>query len=276
MIPSEKTLEDWVKRILGSKKYRQLGLNAYTVKSLFLQEAPKHKTEKLLLKTVKRKLHNIVAPYLGEPDYELLTYELNQVESATLESPTLRNFCRKTLLEHASTAERIPLLPDFYQRLFEATGQPSTILDLACGLNPLSFPWMDLPRTVQYFAYDIIQPRIDFINNFFVKIGMKPLAENRDILANPPTQHADIAFIFKEAHRFEKRDPGSNLAFWESIPAKVIAVSLPTRNLAGNLNLLEGHRQLILHNLPQGWLMNTIEYENEIIFLLRKGEVKIW
>jgi len=267
----ENLLQDLVCTILASKKYRQIGLNPQTVTDLIQKEAPSHTSEKLLLKAVKRKLHNIIAPYLGEPNYENLSQELEHINQTSLDSYVLRAFCEKVLTQHASTAERIPILSAFYKQLFEAVGKPSTIIDLACGLNPLAFPWMGLPVTTQYFAYDIVDPRVNFINKFFNKIGLEPLAENRDILINPPPQKADLIFFFKEAHRFEKRQPGSNRVFWESLHAKTLAVSLPTRNLKGNLNLLDGHHQLIYHNLPKDWEIREIQFENEIVFLLKRG-----
>jgi 16S rRNA (guanine(1405)-N(7))-methyltransferase len=172
-------------RVLHSRKYREAGLNPETVQALIDQEAPRQTTEKALYKEVRRKLHNIVAPYLGEPDYAALTARLDAIEDTSLGSPELRAFCLDVLGEHASTAERIPHLEAFYRQLFAAAGTPSTILDLACGLHPLGLPWMGLRLTVQYHAFDILQPRIDFLNRFLLALGMAPLAENRDILVHP-------------------------------------------------------------------------------------------
>ena len=47
------------------------------------------------------------------------------------------------------------------------TNASDRVLDLACGLHPLAFPWMGLPLTTQYYAYDIHQPRVDLIGHFF-------------------------------------------------------------------------------------------------------------
>ena len=174
-----------LERVLKAHKYRETGLNPQTVLDLIDQEAPRQTSEKALYKAVRTKLHNIVAPYLGDPDYASLTEKLDALANPTLDSPELRAICLEALKAHASTAERIPEQEALYQRLFAATGQPTTILDLACALHPLAFPWMGLPLTTAYHAYDIVQPRVDFINHFFEVLGMAPLAENRDILVNP-------------------------------------------------------------------------------------------
>lgn len=267
----ETLVQEMIARVINSKKYRYTGLNPTTIEDLIRQEARQHTSPKAILKSVKRKLHNIVAPYLGELDYTALTEELLRIQDFSLNSEPLLTFCRKVLSGHASTAERISLMPDFYTQLFEVAGKPQVIFDLACGLHPFAFPWMNLPTQVNYHAYDIIQPRVDLINLFFSKLGLAPLAENRDILLNPPRQPADLGIFFKEAHRFEKRQPGCNRAFWESLNVTTLAVSLPSQNLAGTHSLLEGHRKLIHANLPDDREVREIQFENEVIFLIRKN-----
>lgn len=267
---SDKDTLAMIANILDSRKYRDSGLNPNTIEDLIHLEAPKQSSQKKLLKSVRRKLHNIVAPYLGEPDYQDLAGRLSQLGDKAPDSPEMRAFCLDVLSEHASTSERIPYLSEFYDRIFEITGKPKTILDLACGLHPLSFPWMDLPLTTQYHAYDIIQPRIDFINQFFLTLGLSPMAENRDILVNPPQIHADLGLFLKEAHRFEKRQPGCNREFWASLDVNTLAVSLPTQNLSGTHSLLEQHRDLIYGNLPSGHPVKELLFQDEIVFLIEK------
>ncbi len=257
------------KKILASKKYRESGLNGNTIADLIGQEASRISSEKELLKAVRRKLHNIVAPYLGQPDYDSYTERLNRINDVSLTSPELREFCLDVLREHASTAERIPFMDAFYRELFRQAGHPAIILDLACGLHPLAFPWMELPLTTRYHAYDIIQPRIDFINHFFSKIGLAPLAENKDILVAPPQIQADLGFFLKEAHRFEKRGSGCNRRFWQNIHVDTLAVSLPTNDLSGFHSLTEYHRRLVHENLPDGQDILEVEFTNELVFLIK-------
>ncbi len=265
---SEHITQALTNKILDSRKYRHSGLNPETVRDLIHQEAEKCSSEKQLLKAVRRKLHNIVAPYLGEPDYEELLPRLHALDNTSLESPTLRDLCLEVLSRHASTDERITLLSEFYDRLFAVTGKPHVLLDLACGLHPLGFPWMGLPVTTQYYAYDIIQPRVDFLNGFFQTIGLQPLAENRDILTDPPTITADLAIFFKEAHRVEKRSPGRNKRFWSELRVKKLAVSLPVENLSGTHSLIDQHRKLVYDNLPHAGPVTEILFENEIVFVI--------
>jgi len=260
--------KEMIDSILNSAKYRGKGLNPNTVQDLIDQEAQKHQSRKTIHKAVRRKLHNIVAPYLGEPDFETLFQRLSCIMDSSLNSPQLQTFCQDVLNMHASTAERSGNLRNFYLQLFEITGNPNSILDLACGMHPLSFPWMGLERSTRYHAYDIVQPRIDFINSFFKKIGLDPLARNQDILVKPPGFHADLGFFFKEAHRFEKRNPGCNKEFFSNLDVDYLAVSLPARDLAGKHSLVDHQIDLIIRNLPINKGVSELLIDQEIIFII--------
>lgn len=275
MNPVDLDMQTLLERIQTSSKYRNAGLNSDTILDLIRQEAAKQPTEKAVHKTVRRKLHNIIAPYLGEPDYAKLLEQLASLEHPNVDSPEILELSLTVLREHASTAERIPYQTEFYEHLFSLTGKPASILDLACALHPLAFPWMGLPPETLYYAYDIVQPRVDFINDFFSTIGMKPLTENRDILVHPPDIQADLGIFFKEAHRFEKRQPGCNRTFWNSLNAKTLAISLPTRNLTGAHSLLDQHRNLVYGNLPEGIKVQELVFKDEIVFVIKHWSERI-
>jgi 16S rRNA (guanine(1405)-N(7))-methyltransferase len=274
MVPSQAGFDprSIADEILASKKYRKLGLTPATVLDLLNTELPLHHNTKDALKEVRRKLHNIVAPYLGDPDY---LDALEKLEEAFLKDrpEEVRAVCSLILAAHASTHERLAILDSFYPRLFAVTGKPAVILDLACGLNPFSFPWMGLPETLQYHVYDINQSRIDFINRYFTLQGLQPLAALEDILVNPPQIQADVAFFFKEAHRFEQRQRGCNLRFWQALRVHYLLVSLPTRSLNGKHSLLEGHRNMVYNLInSQPWKVTEILFENELVFCIDKSD----
>ena len=156
--------------------------------------------------------------------------QASELEQAVLAGlAQVEQVCQTILAQHASTHERLPILEAFLpSEYLNFTGKPDIILDLACGLNPLALPWMGLPATVQYHAYDLHQPRVKMINRFFELMGLAPLAEVRDILLSPPEIEAPVAFFFKEAHRFEQRQHGCNVAFWNALRVRYLLVSLPT------------------------------------------------
>jgi len=260
-----------VNKISGSRKYHHLAIPPETIRDLIQQAESRGIPAADIEKVVREKLHNIVAPYLGDPDYEKLKLDLAVLPDHP-QSPILKDWCLSILREHASTRERIPILDEFYSRIFEFTGKPRSILDLACGLNPFSLPWMNLASDDTYHTFDLHQPRIDLIASFLAHIHQQGSATHTDILVHPPRQNADVAFFFKEAHRFDQRQPGINRTFFQSVPARFLLVSLPTSSLTGRRSMLDQDRRLIdqsVSGLP--WEVHEILFENEIVFCIKKG-----
>ena len=54
-----------------------------------------------------------------------------------------KTIIKKLLETHFSTRERWPHYVLLYKQIFKITGKPEVILDLGCGLNPLSFSFME-------------------------------------------------------------------------------------------------------------------------------------
>lgn len=258
-----------VRKILASHKYQALAIPEETVLDLINRNTAPGIKERELEKIVRQKLHNIIAPYLEELDYRSAMTDLSRISKGDEQS--LKEYCARILAAHASTKERIPIMSEFYARIFEHTGIPGSILDLACGLNPFALPWMGLSKETTYHAYDLHKPRIDLINAFFQVVDRPPLAEKRDILVKPPELRADMAFFFKEAHRFEQRRHECNRAFWQALKVKTIVVSLPSSNLTGSHSMLEGQRILVERAVSGlDWKVTEILVGNEIIFCIDK------
>jgi 16S rRNA (guanine(1405)-N(7))-methyltransferase len=259
-----------LERILSSQKYRHLSIPYATLEGIYTVELRRLNDPRKALKSTKEKLHHVMAPYLGDPDYERSTVALQKAYESQ-DPQLIRSTLKHILNAHISTRERLPIMETFFRSIFSITGQPGSILDLACGLNPLAYPWMGLPSSVKYHAYDIHLPRIRLINDFFCLEGLPPLAEMRDIIISPPLLTADVAFLLKEVYRLEERQPGCNHLLWQSLPVNWLVVSLPSRNMKGTRNLLEADRQLIQTILAgMSWECKELVFDTEIVFCIRK------
>jgi 16S rRNA (guanine(1405)-N(7))-methyltransferase len=263
-------LDQLAEVILQNKKYRDLDIPKETVKDLIQREADSGLDEKTMVKNVRKKMHNIIAPYLGDPNY---SEAVSWLETAYIskDADAIKQTCIKIMSQHASTRERVPYLKDFYNQIFNIIGKTGSILDLACGLNPISIPWMELPLQTDYHAYDIHTPRVKFINQFLILAGRQPLADVRDILVSPPVIKADIAFFFKEAHRLEQRRKGANRDLWQALNVDTLLVSLPINSLSGQHDL-SGQMRRLVENTIQGfsWSLLEIIIGNEIVFCIKK------
>jgi 16S rRNA (guanine(1405)-N(7))-methyltransferase len=253
----------------NSRKYRPLQLPDETIQDLIANAELLTHDPREIERIVREKLHHLVAGYLGDPDYGKLQTALKQ---AANDPEQLKNICHEVLITHASTRERLPILEEFYPRLFAFTGKPHVLLDLACALNPFALPWMNLLPETQYYAYDLHQPRLDAINTLFEVNHLPRLAIHQDILVEPPTIEADVALFFKEAHRFESRQHGCNRKFWQQIHARYLLVSLPTQNLTGSHPKIEQHRRLVEETVAGlNWKVTEIPFSNEIVFCIEKN-----
>lgn len=268
---SENEIQAWIAKLRAIRKYHRLDLPEALLRDLIVEEFARHTNPNKAIQSVREKLHNVVAPYLGDPDY-FNAQTAMQAAFASGDPQSVRDFCLSMLASHASTRERIALLDNFYQRLWEVTGLPQTILDLACGLQPFALPWMNLPPSTRYYAYDLHRPRVELINLFLELSGRTRLAFHQDILVEPPRIQADVAFFFKEAHRFEQRRRGACLPFFEALQVRWLLVSLPVSSLKGTRNLAERQHRL-MDNLLSGqpWAVEEIRFENELVFCIRKS-----
>ncbi len=266
---TDKDIDEITARVLRSRKYAGMSLPAETVRDLLRQEAAAGKSAKDAESSMREKLHQIIAPYLGDPDYEREEQDL--ADAAARGEEAIRDWCLHILSVHTSSRERIPHMEAFYRTIFEHIGRPAGILDVACAFNPFAFPWMGLPKDTAYHAFDLHTPRVRLLNSFFRAYGMEPLAEVRDILLNPPDTPADTAFFFKEAHRFESRKKGCNRNFWISLPVKTIVVTLPAENLTGTHQMRDRQRGLIEKNIEGlDWQVEETEIAGEMIFIIKK------
>ena len=266
---SDVEISEFARNVLNSPKYRSIDIPQDLIESLYLQEAPHHKRLPVLHKAVRKKLHNIVATYLGDSDYDQATRELT--EAFKQDQQAIDSVCLQILRNHVSTQERIPSLNIFYHEIFSRVGKPQAILDLACGYHPFGLPWMNLGLNCQYYAFDIIKARVDFINTFFGLLKRPLLAFQQDILINPPQIEADVAFFFKEAHRFEQRQRGCNRNFWQALKVKHLLVSLPATSMTMRHDKTDQHRRLVYETIQDlNWLVEEFQVENELIFWIKK------
>jgi 16S rRNA (guanine(1405)-N(7))-methyltransferase len=268
---------DMIEKISQMPKYKQVQIPVETVRDIIDKAVTPEK--------VREKIHNIVALYLGDLDYDEALREFLLVKDNPDE---LKAFCLRSLMQHASTRERGVGLEELYKMLFAKVGKVSSIADLACGLHPLGIPFMNLPQDTAYYAYDLHKKRAEFMNAFIRGLGFQGGGFQQDILINPPLQDChsfsagrkarreklrndkeggnDVVFFFKEAHRLEKRETGAFLRLLKSINADKIVVSLPIKSL-GTQNLLSSKYQ---ETIEGHYDHESFECGNEVFYVISK------
>jgi 16S rRNA (guanine(1405)-N(7))-methyltransferase len=260
-------VETIVNSIKSSKKYRHV--YEETIRMLAQEEIRRHRSLKQAEKAARNRLHQIVAGYVGDADYDRTTQEL-EVAFQTGDENIIRETIAAILATHASTRERLEIVDEFYAGIFGITGRPQVILDVACALNPLTFLWMDLPGAIHYHAYDIHERRIEFLNSYFSLQGVAPLAKVQDVILHLPEEKGDVAFILKELHRIE-RHYGAGLTLLEALDVRHLVVSFPTVSLHGGRSLADHYRKFFYKLIAaQSWPVAEIEFKSELVFCVDK------
>lgn len=266
----EPPLDEVVKAVLASTKYKTVSKALVT--SIGSQELAKRRNLKEAIKATKNTLHQIGGAYL---DWHL-NYPtwLNKLQSATQagDQQQLRQICTHIMSYHASTRERLPILKQFYTEIFAALPPITSILDLACGLNPLALPEMPLAEHATYYAYDIYSDMTDFLQAWFALRGTQGVAQVCDILHDCPSQQADVAFLLKAIPCLEQLDKQACHQLLSKIQARFLVVSFPVSSIGGRTKGMIEHYETTFREMikDQPWNIRRLMFESELVFVVHK------
>lgn len=227
---------------------------------------------KTAVKEVRSKLHQIGGAYFKQrPDVRLWHSKLVSLPPHP-EDPALKNFCRAAMQTHASTAERVPILGSFFQTCLASIAPVSSVIDLACGLNPLAIPWMPLSSGCSYHACDIYLDMLGFISRFLRHMEIDGSAEPCDLVSYVPPYTAQLAFLLKTIPCLEQLDKTIALPLLRSIPAEHILVSFPVRSLGGTKKGMPNFYRDHFYNITAGqdWKITEFSFSSELAFLVEK------
>jgi len=182
------------------------------------------------------------------------------------------------LKTHSSTEERLPYYVKLYEKIFKITGKPKGIIDLGCGVNPFSLPYMNL-RSLQYHAYDISEEEIFSLREFFSQLHAKDsffqgYAEVLDALHFAQLEKldkVDLCFLFKMT---DVLDRGKGHAVTEEVmrnlPANFLVISFPTKTMSGKKMNFPRRKWMELLCQRLGYKFKTLNLPNEIFYVIKK------
>jgi 16S rRNA (guanine(1405)-N(7))-methyltransferase len=222
-------LDRLVTEVLASPKYR--AVSPELVRAIGIRELTAHGRLKEAVKETKNKLHQVGAAYLdARPDYAAWLEELS---AASGDPAMLRAACLALMRRHASTRERLPFLERFYGDVFGLLPPVRTVLDLACGLNPLARPWMPLAPGATYSACDIFADMVDFVGASLRLLDTPGDTWVCDLTAGAPDRPADLVLLLKTLPVLEQIERGSGLRLLKGLNVPAILVSYPAQSLGG-------------------------------------------
>ena len=270
-VSDDDPLDRLVAAVLTSPKYGRIC--AEFIRRVGAEELTKRRNLKEAIKATKNKLHQAGGAYLeGSLPYARWLDRLRGAPSPD----DVREVCRDVMRGHASTAERLSILDEFYSTLFGALPPVRSVVDVACGLNPLAIPWMNLPPDAAYYAYDIYHDMIDFIGEFMVLIGLEGHAQARDVMQFVLPEKVDLALILKTIPCLEQVDKAAGRRLLDTLNADHMIVSFPVHSLGGYDKGMSANYEAHLRDLLAGkdWLMERYEFETELAFVIHKRQVE--
>lgn len=224
---------------------------------------------KQIIKLVKQSLHYSYTSFQkGTEKREKLLSELSKAK----DKDELIELHTKLLETHASTKERIEIYETLYDDLFEITGKVTSILDLGCGLNPLSLPWMKLKNTT-YIASEFNSADTKFIDQYFSLIKKNySSCELKTVVIDLKTEvekvkkiPVDVIFAWKVFDLLKTKEVE---AVVKNCNSKYLIASFSTETL-GKKKMNKPQRtwfEMMLKRLNHSYEIK--EYENELFYII--------
>lgn len=255
-------IDSLVEQVRKSTKYAQV--NADLVRRIGTSELAKRASPKDAIKETKNKLHQVAGMFAEEK----ARYGpwLAQIQTGQ------RGALRQVMAHHASTRERLPILDSFYATIFAGLGPIHSVLDVACGLNPLTIPWMGLQPDATYHAVDIYDDMMVFLQSALEAMGVRGTAESRDVVADCPSDEVDVALVLKAIPCLEQLDKRAGDLLLDTIRARHVVVSFPTRTVGGRNIGMAAHYETRFNSLlaTRGASVSRFQFENELVFRISK------
>ncbi len=269
-IPDTAQIDGVIQSVLTSANYKYVSPDL--IRTIAAQEIAKRRNQKEAIKATKNKLHQVGGAYLdSRNDYE---EELQTLRNsvATGNEAELRQTCRRIMSNHASTRERLPILDSFYSTLLAELSPISSVLDLACGLNPLALPWLPLAQNANYYAYDIYQHVMDFLASWLQLLHIDGSAQVCDLVQSCPEQQVDVVLVLKTLPCLEQIDKQAGYRLLRSIRAKHMLVSFPLQSLGGKSKGMETYYENHFLQLvaAEAWHVRKFVFTNELVFVVTK------
>ena len=257
---------DYLDKLLQSKKYKRVCPD--TIRRVWDECSRKYKRPKDVDGAAREALHGITGAFLTPVEAAECAWAMQSWHAGGHTEGQLENMLNK----HASTRERLPLedMDALYARIFETTGKPDRVLDLACGINPLYLG----ARGIKTTGVDISGEAVNLINAFGETYGAPVNAVCADLLCEngKPCGRYDLALLFKVLPLLERQRGGAAVNVLKSIDARFIAASFPTRTLGGrNVGMAAHYSEWMEGHLPDGLgIADRFEVRNELFYILKK------
>lgn len=224
-----------------------------------------------LVRAVRETIRAVYGVFQTE-DIGKLGHKLDRLEEDLRHKPIERTKDEhdRILRLHRSTAERLEFYEQFFSDIFAITGRPKTILDLACGLNPMAWSYHQL-RNVAYLATELNEQDVRNLQRYFDIIKPYTAIEGKAIKHDLkkdaiPIIAADVCFLLKVIDLLE---PKTAERIITSLRCRWIIVSFPTKTITDQDMRFKRRAgfQKMLRRIGRSY--QTLTYDNELVYVIQ-------
>jgi 16S rRNA (guanine(1405)-N(7))-methyltransferase len=219
--------DDLAQRILSSAKYRNL--DESVVRRIAAEAAQRFRDRNEAVRYGKRKLHQAFGAFISGSPARAVDAMVAAVQSGQEVRPSAMSAMRA----HASSAERTAWLDQFYGQVADWCGAPASVIDLACGLNPLAIPWMRLSPDASYWACEIDRELVTALSALNQVLPVRLTAVTCDLVSSPPALRGDVGLMLKTVTTLSQQDKGAAGRVLAALDCRHVVLSLPRRSLSG-------------------------------------------
>jgi 16S rRNA (guanine(1405)-N(7))-methyltransferase len=243
MASAGEQLDQLVEAVLAGPKYASLSRSL--IERIGRQELGRRRSLKEAIKQTRRKLHQVGGAYLESGEGFAGWAAAMRQAGQDGDEEGLRRLCL-------------------------------TIMDIACGLNPLAILWMPLAAGATYLACDahggLLRPVADFLAVARVR-GQTRLC---DVTQACPDDPVDVALVLKALPCLEQIDRSAGTYVLKTVNARHVLVSFPVHSLGGRRKGMaptyEAHFRHLLDEPQLAGRYRLVErftFASEIAFLLQ-------
>jgi 16S rRNA (guanine(1405)-N(7))-methyltransferase len=250
-------------RIRSSRKYADI--HPSVILRQIRQLQGRFDSDKDLEQAVRRKLHQAFGAYLGGNWLRKLE------RGIAADTESIRDTCRDLMILHASTRERLIDLEDVTSAIGDRISEDSRVVDLACGLNALTLPWLFDRKRFHYEGVDLHKRMIDAMGRFANTAVLDANLVWGDVLSESHIK-GDVVLMLKLLPCLEHQEEGSATRIVQQTSADVIVASFPTRSIGGKSRGMDYtyHRQIEIIADETDRSLERISFESETLFVLSR------
>lgn len=270
-MPEIDALQAFVDEVQSSAKYAMLSRDL--VEQIARVELKNQGSPAKALKSTRTRLHRLAGAFITQRIAYAKWLDILK-GYPEINSQAHRETLKQLMLLHASTQERLPFLEKVYNDLFTLFPKPNSILDLACGLNPLAIPWMPIDTETSYHACDIVIPMLDFLKDYFAVFRPNTHIFTQDIASQTPSQTFDLVYLLKTMPLLAQIDKRAPEGLMNTLQFRHLIISYPLKSLGKHSKGMERTYRAQFQSLIADKAYKVQEYvlPNELFFIISRHD----